>query len=204
MTSSGFEQLLITGSNSGTQLEQTIPKQEVHEQPNGQFQITENGALNLMKTESMDMLVVNNLAQDLSVGREQTASMQKQDLAESTFLTEPLTEMYQTEEQQQSQQQSQPAVDGVSNCLSSDGSSVGITDALPTSFLSSLVQTNTNNMPYIDNLYTTVFTVPEVEVLTSNESNLGELPEKLIIPSTSESFQEQSTACYLIEVCLFC
>ena len=203
MNSNGFEQLLITGSNTGTLLEQTIPKQELYEQPNGQFQITENGALNLMKTESMDMLVVNNLAQDLSVGREQTASMQKQDLVESTYLTEPLDAMYQAEEQQQSQQQSQPVVDGVSNCLSSDGNSVGIAEGLPTSFLSSLVQTNTNNMPYIDNLCTAVFTVPEVEVLTSNESNLGELPEKLIIPSASESCQEQSTACYLMEVCFF-
>ena len=203
MTSNGFEQLLITGGSTGTLLEQTIRKQEVHEQPNGQFQITENGALNLMKAESMDMLVVNNLAQDLSVGREQTASMQKQDLAESTFLTEPLDEMYQTQERGQSQQQSHPVVDGVSNCLSSDGNSVGIAEALPTSFLSSLVQTNTNNLPYIDNLCTAAFTVSEVEVLTSNDLNLGELPERLIVPSTSESSQEQSTACYLMEVYFF-
>ena len=200
MTSNGFEQLLITGGITGTLLEQAVPKQEVHEQPNGQFQITENGALNLMKAESMDMLVVNNLAQDLSVGREQTANMQKQDLAEATFLTEPLDEMYQTQDRRQLQQQSQPVVDDVSNCLSSDGNSVGIAEALPTSFLSSLVQTNINNMPYIDNLCTAVFTVPEVEVLTSNDSNLGELPERLIVPSTSESSQEQSTACYLTEV----
>ena len=203
MTSNGFEQLLITGSGSGPLMDQTIPKQEVHEQPNGQFQITENGALNLMKTESMDMLVVNNLAQDLSVGREQTASMQKQDLAESNFLTEPLDEIYQTQELEPTQQQSQPVVDGVSNCLCSDGNSVGIAETLPASFLSSLVQTNANNMPYIDSLCTTVFTVPEVEVLTSNESNLGELSEKLIIPSTSESSQEQSTAFYPTEVCIF-
>ena len=200
--SNGLDRFLMNGNN----VEQTTPKQEVHEQPNGQFQITENGALNLMKAESMDMLVVNNLAQDLSVGREQSISMEKEEqLPDTTLITEPLDEIYQSQQHHQPQQQGHTE-SPVSNCLSTDGVVMAMAESLPGSFLSSLVQGNTSSMPDIDNLSNAVFTVPEVEVLTSNVSSLGELPsspEKLIRTSTSQSAQEPPATAYLMEASLF-
>ena len=170
MVSNGLDRFLMNGNNV---VEQTTPKQEVHEQPNGQFQITENGALNLMKAESMDMLVVNNLAQDLSVGREQSISMEKEEqLPDTTLITEPQEEIYQSQQHQQLQQQGHME-SPVSNCLSTDGVVMAMAESLPGSFFSSLVQGNRSSMPYIDNLSNAVFTVPEVEVLTSNVSSLG-------------------------------
>ena len=180
MGSSGLERFLTTGNNVS---EQTTPKQEVHEQPNGQFQITENGALNLMKAESMDMLVVNNLAQDLSVGREQSINMVKEEeLPDASLMPEPLDEIYQRQ-QQQPQQQGAMESQGLElfiNGQCHDGHGRILAWKL---FLSSLVQGNTNSMPYIDNLSNTVFTVPEVEVLTSNVSSLGDLPSSPEKPS---------------------
>ena len=200
---SGFDRLLISGNGGSSLVEQAAPKQELHEQPNGQFQITENGALNLMKAESMDMLVVNNLAQDLSVAREHSVSIQKEELVASNFLPESVDEIYQTQRQEHSPQQAETETNAVPNCLSNDGNSVGMTESLPPNFLSSLEQTNSSNMPFIDNLCTTVFTVPEVEVLTSNVSNIGGFQEKLMISSTSHSSQENPPTEYSIEVCRF-
>ena len=192
----------MAGSNS-LPSELNAPKQEVHEQPNGQFQITENGALNLMKAESMDMLVVNKLAQDLSVGREQNCSTEKQnELTEASPVTGPLSEMYKCHQEQQ-----QGSMGGaVGCCLPLNSTPMATTETLPASFLSSLIQTSTGGVPYIDNPNTKVFTMPEVEVLTTELPSLREKPcspEALMVTPYSQSSPEQPAPGYLMEVLCF-
>lgn len=177
----GLDRLL----NTTTVGNLNVPIQEVQEQPNGQFQITENGALNLMKADSMDILVVNNLAQDLSVGREQNV-LDKAELTDATLLGDSLSS-YQTQEAQQ-------------ELLSAESSSFIENHSLQStdsSFLSSLLQTNTDSIGCIDIGNSLMFnTTPEVEVLTS----LLEVREH---PNSFQAKLDSSLLCLVLMDSLF-
>ncbi len=153
----------------------------IEEQPNGQFQITENGALNLMKADSMGMLVINNLAQDLSVAKE--TSVVDEINIPSASTEDIVPEMISVSS-------------GETLCDSNDSQLIGDGDS---GFLSSLSGTITP--PCIDP-DSAVIAVPQMEVLTNDLTSLREKPNspEVLTSRSANSSPIQSSSDILFKV----
>ncbi len=161
----------------------------IEEQPNGQFQITENGALNLMKADSMGMLVINNLAQDLSVAKE--TNVVDEINIPSAAAEDIVPEMISVSS-------------GETLCCSNDSQLMGDGDS---GFLSSLSGTITP--PCIDS-DSAVIAVPQMEVLTNDLTSLREKPNspEVLTSRSSNSSPIHSSSdilfkvkfCYLLQL----